>query len=160
MAVDKTTFASSGTTNPAGEAEEITPADVDLTQYSRAIYVGGDGDLAVRMAGKENDVTFTAVPAGSLLPIRVLRVRAATTATSIVVLYQREDIMRFRLWEKFKAWRRNEVLLDGVSRGRCFVKKAELATNNAKQSTGKATAKLVGIKVIRKDGTEEVIKHG
>lgn len=85
--VDKSTFTASATTQPAAEAEMVTPANTDLNQYSRAVYVGIEGDLTVRMAGKENDVIFAAVPAGSLLPIRVSQVRVGTTASSIVVLY-------------------------------------------------------------------------
>lgn len=89
MAIDKKLFAQSSTTQPAGEAEMITPSDTDLpyAQYSRAVYIGGEGDLVVMMAGRENIVTFAAVPAGTLLPIRVAQVRAATTATAIVALY-------------------------------------------------------------------------
>lgn len=88
---DKKQFAQSSTQQPAAEALEVTPADSDLplygAAYTRAIYVGGEGNLTVRMAGQENDVTFVAAPAGTLLPIRVSQVRAATTATNIVALY-------------------------------------------------------------------------
>lgn len=89
MAIDKKLFAQSSTTQPAGEASEVSPADADLPseQYSRALYVGGEGNLVVAMAGLENIVTFANVPAGTLLPIRVSQVRAATTATAIVALY-------------------------------------------------------------------------
>ena len=52
-----------------------------------ALYVGGAGNLVVV---KEDGVpvTFTGVPAGSLLPIRAIRVNAIdTTATAIVALW-------------------------------------------------------------------------
>ncbi len=77
-----------GLTSPADNATAITPSDsTDLAFNSRALYVGGAGNLVVTMAGG-GDVTFTAVPAGSILPIRVSRVKAtSTTATSIVNLY-------------------------------------------------------------------------
>jgi hypothetical protein len=65
-----------------------------------------------------------------------------------------------RLWERVKAWRRKEHMVKGVNRGRCFVKKDSESTGGAKQATAKAESKLVEIKVIRADGTEEVIKHG
>jgi hypothetical protein len=68
-----------------------------------------------------------------------------------------------RLWERVKAWRRKEHMIKGVNRGRCFIKKdsdSTAPTGEAKQATAKAEAKLVEIKVIRADGTEEVIKHG
>jgi len=87
MPIDKSTFASSSPMNPAAEATEVTPADVDLEQYTRGIYIGGAGDLAVVMADKENTVTFKNLVAGSLLPIRVSQIKAATTATFIVALY-------------------------------------------------------------------------
>lgn len=53
---------------------------------SRGIYVGGTGDLVVKDANGGVAVTFKAVPAGTILPIRVSFVMAATTATDIVAL--------------------------------------------------------------------------
>lgn len=52
----------------------------------RGIYVGGAGDLVVKDASGGAAVTLKAVPAGSVLPIRVSFVMAATTATDIVAL--------------------------------------------------------------------------
>lgn len=63
-----------------------------------------------------------------------------------------------RIWEQFKAWRRKEVMTKGISKGRCFTKKEDIAGANT--ATAKAKAKLVSIKVIRADGTEEEINHG
>lgn len=80
-------FSSSGEINPAGFAEAITPADVPLPTLTRAIYVGVSGNLVVKMAGGSNIVTFTDVPGGSIVPIRVSEIRAATTALAIVALY-------------------------------------------------------------------------
>jgi hypothetical protein len=81
-------YPASSSSQPAGNALAVTPADSDMAVISRAIYVGVSGNLTVKMAGSENIVTFTAVPAGSLLPIRVTQVRATdTTATNIVALY-------------------------------------------------------------------------
>ncbi len=72
---------------PATHAAAVTPSDsVDLANFSRAIYVGGAGNLVVVMLSGEQ-VTFTGVQAGTILPIRVTRVRAtSTTATAIVAL--------------------------------------------------------------------------
>lgn len=88
---DKRQFAQSATQQPAAEALEVTPADSDLplveASYTRALYIGIEGNVTVRMAGQENDVTFVAVPAGTMLPIRVSQVRAATTASAIIALY-------------------------------------------------------------------------
>lgn len=74
--------------NPASGAFSVTPADdTDLTYYTRALYVGGAGNVEViTMAGET--VVFVGVPAGTILPIRVSRVKATnTTATSILGLY-------------------------------------------------------------------------
>jgi hypothetical protein len=73
---------------PARGGEEVTPADgSDLTYVSRALYVGAAGDVtAVMRDGQE--LTFEAVPGGTLLPIAVTRVKATgTTATGIVAIY-------------------------------------------------------------------------
>lgn len=75
-----------GLTAPATRAAPITPHDTnDLTFVTRAIYVGGAGDLSVIMRAGDT-VTFADVPAGTLLPIRVSRVLVATSATNVVGL--------------------------------------------------------------------------
>lgn len=51
----------------------------------RSLYVGGAGDVAVTTF-KGDIVTFSAVPAGTILPICVTKVMEATTATNIVGL--------------------------------------------------------------------------
>jgi hypothetical protein len=73
---------------PAVHAAAITPNDgAELTYVTRAVYVGGAGNLAVVMYAGET-VTFTGVPAGSLLPIRVKQVlSSSTTATTILALW-------------------------------------------------------------------------
>ena len=87
MAINPGDFSSSGVTSPAGHAEAITPADTDMTQLCRSVYVGVAGNLAVKMAGDEI-VTFIAVAAGSVLPIRCKQIRATnTTAASIIALF-------------------------------------------------------------------------
>ena len=81
-------YPASSSSQPAGNALAVTPADSDMTEISRAVYVGSNGNLTVKMAGSENIVTFTSVPAGSLLPIRVIQIRStATTSINIVALY-------------------------------------------------------------------------
>ncbi len=77
-----------GLTSPADNAAAVTPSDsTDLAYTSRALYIGGSGNVVVTMAGG-GDVTFSAVTAGAILPIRVTRVKATnTTATSIINLY-------------------------------------------------------------------------
>lgn len=71
---------------PGTTAAAVTPSDATALT-SRAVWVGGAGDLSVRLSGATGTtVVFTAVPAGSLLPLSVVRVMAATTATNINVI--------------------------------------------------------------------------
>lgn len=73
--------------SPAQLAASVTPADTDLPNVARGLYVGGAGDVVVYMVGSTTEVTFAGVTAGSILPIRVSQVRAATSATNIVALW-------------------------------------------------------------------------
>jgi len=78
--------------SPARSAEELTPDNVtNLDVVTRALYVGGGGDISVAMDGGPDPilpVLFLAVPTGTILPIRIKRLRATdTTATSIIALY-------------------------------------------------------------------------
>lgn len=64
----------------------ITPADTDLVQPVRAIYVGGSGNVKINDTGN-GAVTFYNVPAGVILPVMARRIYATgTTATNIVGL--------------------------------------------------------------------------
>ena len=76
-----------GLDSPAAHAATITPNDsTDLTTSTRALYVGGTGDIKVDMVGG-GTVTFSAVPVG-VLSIRVERVHStSTTATNILALW-------------------------------------------------------------------------
>jgi len=77
-----------GFTAPADNQVSITPSDsTDLPFVSRALWVGGAGNLVVTPAAGGSDVTYT-VAAGAILPIRVSRVKSTgTTATQIVNWY-------------------------------------------------------------------------
>lgn len=70
---------------PATTFVAITPANADLAEIPRGIYVGGAGDLAV-LDGSGNTVTFKGLVAGMLLPIRPVRVLPASTVTFIIGL--------------------------------------------------------------------------
>ena len=75
-------------TAPPEQGAAVVPDDLrDLATVTRALYVGGTGDLAVVMADGTR-LVFGAVPAGTLLPVRVVRVLATgTTATRVVGLW-------------------------------------------------------------------------
>jgi hypothetical protein len=74
--------------SPATNGVAVTASDsTDLAQTSRAIYVGGAGNVAAVMLGG-TVLTFVAVPAGTILPIRATRINSTnTTATSMLSLY-------------------------------------------------------------------------
>lgn len=67
----------------------VTKSDVTtFDPPTRAIYVGTTGDVAVRMALGQNDVTFPAVAGSVILPIAVDRVLSTgTTASNIVRMW-------------------------------------------------------------------------
>lgn len=67
-------------------ASAITPHDTNEQPFDCGLWVGGAGDVSVRMRDGM-DAVFSAVPAGTLLPINVVRVRTTgTTATLLVGL--------------------------------------------------------------------------
>lgn len=74
--------------SPAIAAVAVTPSDsTDLADTTRALYVGGDGNVSAIMRSGQT-VLFTGVKGGVIYPFRVNRVRATrTTATGIVALY-------------------------------------------------------------------------
>ena len=73
---------------PAFRAAAVTPNDsADLTNTSRALYIGGAGNVQVTTAGGDT-VTFTGLAAGTILPVRVRRIwSTSTTATTILALW-------------------------------------------------------------------------
>ena len=78
-----------GLSSPAEHAAAVTPSDsADLANSSRALWVGGAGNVSLDLVGSGSAIVFLAVPEGSLLPIRAKRVRStATTATNIVSIW-------------------------------------------------------------------------
>ena len=80
--------------DPAANFAAVTPSDTDnfnatttKAALTRGLYVGGAGNVvAVREDGTA--VTFASVPAGTILPIRCIRVNSTnTTATLIIRLW-------------------------------------------------------------------------
>lgn len=75
---------------PAWDGRSVTPSDsANLPVVnSRALYIGGTGDVKVSFVSGGGTVTFVAVPVGTILPIQVSKVfNTGTTATQIVALY-------------------------------------------------------------------------
>ena len=74
-------------TSPPEHGAAIVPGDADLGHVTRALYVGGGGDVAVRLQDG-TELVLANVPTGTLIPIRVTRVLATdTSATQIVGLW-------------------------------------------------------------------------
>jgi hypothetical protein len=67
-------------------AVAITPADSDLVENVRALYIGTGGSVRVTTV-LNNDVLFSNVVAGTILPVSVKRVwSTSTTASNIIGL--------------------------------------------------------------------------
>jgi hypothetical protein len=85
--VDSSWLGAGGAQNPARHATAISPHNSnELSYITRALYVGGAGDVKVTMQGGE-EVTFVGVLAGTLLPIKVRKVfSTGTSATDLIGL--------------------------------------------------------------------------
>lgn len=73
----------------AQSAAAVTKSDATVfTPPAIGLWVGGVGDVAVRMYGSQTSVTFVAVPAGTMLPVQVDQVLSTgTSGTNIVRLW-------------------------------------------------------------------------
>ena len=74
-------------TVPAHGAVAVTPSDTTQLPSCRALYVGTAGDVVVDMVDGQTNITFANVANGAFLPLQVIRVKAATSASDIVALY-------------------------------------------------------------------------
>lgn len=72
----------------ATDWEAVTPSNsTNFTDVPRAIYVGGTGNIAA-VSADGSVQTFSNVSAGSILPIRPVRINStSTTATLMLALY-------------------------------------------------------------------------
>jgi hypothetical protein len=88
LSLEDLTRATGWPVDPAGGAFDITPSDVaNLSRATRSLYVGTGGDLRVTTVYGD-DVTFSNVNSGQVLPVRAIRVwSTSTTATDILGLY-------------------------------------------------------------------------
>lgn len=86
--MDKFSDFQTNLTAPAREGAAVSPNDAtDLSVLPRALYVGQGGALAVTLADGQ-DIVFSGVQGGTILPVRARRVLATgTTATAIVALW-------------------------------------------------------------------------
>lgn len=82
-------YLSADATVSAHRASAVTTSDsVIYAQPTRALYIGGAGNITVDMADGGTAVLFVAVQGGTILPIQVTRIyQTGTSATSIVALY-------------------------------------------------------------------------
>ena len=70
-----------------GGATAVTPSDTVNLATPSVIYVGSGGNVKVTTA-QGDDVTFTGMLSGSIIPVQVIRVWATgTSATSLVRVY-------------------------------------------------------------------------
>lgn len=75
---------SAGLDSPAQKAFSITPDDSnDLATVTRAVYTGKGGTLVCILADDSTEVTFSSVPSGQVLPLRVRRVKATGTTAAM-----------------------------------------------------------------------------
>jgi hypothetical protein len=64
----------------------ITPSDTEaLPHLTKALYIGEGGNVVLRSAMGDVDVTFANLPSGYILDVRTLAVRAAGTSASAIV---------------------------------------------------------------------------
>ena len=74
-------------TSPASGAADVTPNDSSNIPPTRGLYAGTTGTLKVDLINGDT-VTFTAIAAGVVHPLQVVRVYATgTDADNIVALY-------------------------------------------------------------------------
>ncbi len=90
MAVPSFEARTPGLTSPARGGEEVSiespGVDVTLSRTSRALWIGGDGDLTVTMMDGQ-ELTLPNVPGGMWIPCQVTIVHGSTTCTGIVALW-------------------------------------------------------------------------
>lgn len=88
MAQDVHAGQSETLSSPCDNGAVVTPNnDTDLTYVTRALWVGGAGTVNVVLAGGQT-VLFSGIQAGTLLPLRVSRVKSSSTsATNIVAIW-------------------------------------------------------------------------
>jgi hypothetical protein len=62
----------------------VTPSNTTLLPLGLGLYVGGAGDVAVTCEDG-SQFTFSAVPAGTFIPVRVTQVRSTGTDATLII---------------------------------------------------------------------------
>jgi len=66
----------------------ITPNDsTEIALTPKAVWVGGAGNLVVRLEDDTSDITISGIASGSLLPIRPKFIKTTSTCTLLIGLY-------------------------------------------------------------------------
>ena len=88
MTFDPFSNSADSLTAPAAQCFIITPSDTaELTQATKAIFVGEGGDVQLLSIENDAPVTFRNLPSGSTLDVRVRQVlQTGTSATDIIGL--------------------------------------------------------------------------
>ena len=70
-----------------GDAASVTPSDTSNFVEPSVLFIGTTGAVRV-LTAQGSDVTFSAVPGGTILPLQVLRVyTSGTSALNIVRIF-------------------------------------------------------------------------
>ena len=87
-AVDTFATVQASITSPYTDGEAVTPHDTnELTNTTRAIYVGGGGNIAL-VTSDGTALTLVGLLVGTIYPIRAKIIKStSTTATNIVGLF-------------------------------------------------------------------------
>lgn len=79
-------FRDANATVSAHGAVAVTPSDSTVFPVCRALYVGGTGDIRLRLPDGQT-ITFVSVPVG-IFPIQAdMVLSTSTTATNMIALY-------------------------------------------------------------------------
>lgn len=90
MSITDLNFSAGENSNPPAHGEIVVPDDsANFTTRTRYIYVGGDGDIALVMAGDQGDavVVLKAVPIGTIIPVRAIRINATNTTATLMIAF-------------------------------------------------------------------------
>ena len=74
--------------DPATRCEVVVPSDTTALLGVRAIYIGGNGNVAIQCKGNTAPVTHIGMVAGEVYRVQATRIfETGTTATNIVAWY-------------------------------------------------------------------------